>query len=171
LPCPFCGVQAAVFCETSVWWVRCENCQAESGSSDTDDGAAEIWNLRSKPAAGGVKPAIDSPTVVVGYTNWRGQYGEREIVPMRPWFGSTDWHPEEQWLLKAWDVERDAERDFAIKDVGFKSPQPEAGITDEMVERAAACIKGGSTFSQEDRADMARAALTAALSTEGQSDV
>jgi hypothetical protein len=40
-----------------------------------------------------------------------------------------------------------------------------------MVERAAACIKGGSTFSQEDRADMARAALTAALSTEGQSDV
>lgn len=61
----------------------------------------------------------DSPTVVIGYTNWRGEYGEREIVPMRPWFGSTDWHPEAQWLLKAWDVEKDAERDFAIKDIGF----------------------------------------------------
>lgn len=60
----------------------------------------------------------DSPTVVIGYTNWRGEYGEREIVPMHPWFGATDWHPELQWLLKAWDVAKDAERDFAIKDIG-----------------------------------------------------
>lgn len=70
LPCPFCGVQAAVFCETSVWWVRCENCQAESGSSDTDEGATEIWNTRSKPVAGvEVKPLEWSKT----------SYGQPEV--------------------------------------------------------------------------------------------
>ena len=29
-------------------------------------------------------------------------------------FGSTQWHPEPQWLLQAWDVDKDAERDFAL---------------------------------------------------------
>lgn len=31
----------------------------------------------------------------------------------------------------------------------------------EMIERVAACIKGGSVFSQEDRLDIARAAIEA----------
>lgn len=83
--------------------------------------AAMLAALPAPHPVGEQEPVADSPTVVMGYTNWRGEYAEREIVPMRPWFGSTDWHPEPQWLLKAWDVQKDAERDFAIKDIGFAS--------------------------------------------------
>lgn len=79
-------------------------------------------------------PDRDSPTVVIGYTNWRGEYAEREIVPMRPWFGSTEWHKEPQWLLTAWDVAKDAERDFAIKDIGFLTPSPTLEPSDAEVE-------------------------------------
>jgi len=57
------------------------------------------------------------------YTNWRGETSVRTITPIRVWFGSTDWHPEPQWLLRAFDHDKNAERDFALKD--FRGP-PEA---------------------------------------------
>jgi predicted DNA-binding transcriptional regulator YafY len=51
------------------------------------------------------------------YTNWRGETAERLILPVRLWFGTTEWHKHEQWLLRAVDIEKDAERDFALKDI------------------------------------------------------
>ena len=32
-------------------------------------------------------------------------------------FSSTEWHKEEQWLLKALDLDKNEDRDFAIKDI------------------------------------------------------
>lgn len=60
--------------------------------------------------------------VLIGYTNYRGEYSRRKIVPARVWFGSTEWHPEEQWLLEAYDVEKGAVRDFALRDVVLALP-------------------------------------------------
>jgi len=51
------------------------------------------------------------------YTNYRGETAAREIIPRRVWFGATDWHPEEQWLLDALDVAKGAERSFALRDI------------------------------------------------------
>lgn len=51
------------------------------------------------------------------YTNWRGETAWRRIVPRGLRFASTEWHPEPQWLLDAWDVEKGAERSFALRDV------------------------------------------------------
>jgi ribonuclease HI len=53
----------------------------------------------------------------VTYTNYRGETRQRTIEPKSVWFGSTEWHPEEQWLLKATDIEKGEERDFALKDI------------------------------------------------------
>lgn len=50
-------------------------------------------------------------------TNWKGVTGERTIVPRAIWFGATEWHPEPQWLLAAWDVEKDALRDFSLASI------------------------------------------------------
>ena len=50
------------------------------------------------------------------YRNWRGEVSDRVIIPRRVWFGSTEWHPEPQWLLTAWDAGKNAERDFALCD-------------------------------------------------------
>jgi len=61
-------------------------------------------------------------TVKIIYTNYKGETAERTIIPIELWFGSTEYHPEEQWLLKAFDVEKKAERNFAVKDVkGWKT--------------------------------------------------
>jgi hypothetical protein len=60
--------------------------------------------------------------VTILYTNWRGEKGERAIVPKNIYFGSTRWHPEAQWLLHALDVEKQEHRDFAIKDIESWEP-------------------------------------------------
>ncbi len=55
--------------------------------------------------------------VVIVYTNWKGETAERPIKPIELWFGSTQWHPDEQWLLKAIDIQKNEQRDFALKDI------------------------------------------------------
>lgn len=54
---------------------------------------------------------------VLVYTNHRGIRSTRHIRPLAVWWGSTEWHPQEQYLLKAWDIDKSAERDFALSDI------------------------------------------------------
>ena len=68
------------------------------------------------------RAAPEGQPVTLTYTNWRGETAERTITPKRIWFGSTDWHPEPQWLLTAFDAEKQADRDFALKDFGQALP-------------------------------------------------
>ncbi|WEO73150.1 hypothetical protein [Agrobacterium vitis] len=56
--------------------------------------------------------------VTLTYTNYRGETSERTILPKNIWFGSTEWHPEPQWLLTAFDLGKQTVRDFALKDFG-----------------------------------------------------
>lgn len=56
------------------------------------------------------------------YRNWRGEASWRQVIPFYVWFGKTEWHPEPQWLLRAFDVDRRADRDFAMKDIIGSAP-------------------------------------------------
>ena len=60
------------------------------------------------------------------YTNWQGFTSYRNIIPKSIEFKSTDWHKEEQWILNAFDVDKQADRGFAIKDI-------KEWITDDMI--------------------------------------
>lgn len=63
------------------------------------------------------------------YTNHRGETGQRKVIPMSVRFGSTEWHPKPQWLLRTWDLDKNAEREFAMGDIGAApsaTPMPEA---------------------------------------------
>lgn len=51
------------------------------------------------------------------YTNYKGETRERNITPITIWYGHTDFHPEDQWLIKALDNDKDQIRDFALKDM------------------------------------------------------
>ncbi|WP_210246253.1 hypothetical protein [Aureimonas fodinaquatilis] len=94
------------------WEARCHSIM---GALDYDFG----WSDPKMDA----EPAADTgQAVTLTYTNWRGETDARSIVPITVWFGSTDWHPEPQWLLKAFDVAKEAERDFALKDFGHPAP-------------------------------------------------
>ena len=55
--------------------------------------------------------------VKICYRNHRGEVGLRLITPIEIWFGRTQWHEGNQWLLKAHDHNKDAVRDFALQDV------------------------------------------------------
>jgi len=59
----------------------------------------------------------DTYAVVIRYRNHRGEVALRRIEPRNIWFGSTEWHPREQWLLNAYDHDKQAERDFALADI------------------------------------------------------
>jgi hypothetical protein len=49
--------------------------------------------------------------------NWKGIPGHRKIQVARIYFGSTEYHPEEQWLLEALDIDKKEYRIFAMKDM------------------------------------------------------
>jgi predicted DNA-binding transcriptional regulator YafY len=55
--------------------------------------------------------------IKIVYKNYRGETALREVLPQRVWFGATEWHPEEQWLLEAIDLDKGAPRSFALRDI------------------------------------------------------
>jgi len=55
--------------------------------------------------------------VKILYTNWQGKTRYRKIIPISIEFKSTNWHHEEQWILNAIDIEKNAERGFAVRDI------------------------------------------------------
>ncbi|MCK4819112.1 hypothetical protein KA005_25290 [bacterium] len=59
----------------------------------------------------------ENPPLTFEYTNWEGKTAVRKVRPIEIWYGKTKWHPKKGWLLKAIDVEKGAERDFALKDI------------------------------------------------------
>lgn len=60
----------------------------------------------------------DAPLVVaIDYTNWRGERSIRRIIPGRTWLGTTEHHPDQQWLLDAIDVDKGGVRTFAMRDI------------------------------------------------------
>lgn len=61
------------------------------------------------------KPDIDE--VRFEYKNHAGKIATRRVMPLEIWFGSTQFHPKEQWMLKAYDLDKEADRDFAIADI------------------------------------------------------
>lgn len=59
----------------------------------------------------------DKKIVKILYTNWKGVTSYRNIIPESIEFKATEWHPEVQWILNAFDVEKNAIRGFALKDI------------------------------------------------------
>ncbi|UXR28962.1 WYL domain containing protein [Bacillus phage Nachito] len=59
------------------------------------------------------------------YKNWRGVESRRTVLVGYVCWGSTEWHPEEQWLLKAFDKEKKDSRMFALKDIRNITPVKE----------------------------------------------
>ena len=56
-------------------------------------------------------------SVILDYTNYRGERSKRVIIPMAVRWGSNQWHPIQQWLLDAIDMKNGQARTFALKDI------------------------------------------------------
>jgi predicted DNA-binding transcriptional regulator YafY len=55
--------------------------------------------------------------VKILYSNHRNEISIRNIVPIESVFKATEYHPEEQWLLRAYDLDRQDERHFAFNNI------------------------------------------------------
>jgi len=53
----------------------------------------------------------------VKYKTWQGEIGIRNIIPQNVYYGSTVYHKENQWLMDVWDVEKNAQRTYAMMDI------------------------------------------------------
>lgn len=52
------------------------------------------------------------------YVNYKGAIAIRNVIPQSLRFGSTEFHIEQQqWLLVAYDIDKQAQREFALKDI------------------------------------------------------
>lgn len=102
------------------------------GGEDEDGAAPDT----SKP---------DGSELAMIYRNWRGEIGLRRIgaAGMSIWHGSTEWHPEPQPLLRAFDLDKQAWRDFALEDCAFlfhdQGSNAEAGPGPDAGEEAPSC--------------------------------
>jgi len=61
--------------------------------------------------------------VTFTYKNHRGETSVRLVRPIMIAFGSTDFHPKPQWLLYGWDLQKEAERTYAMADIKDWSPR------------------------------------------------
>ena len=55
--------------------------------------------------------------VKIVYTNYKGETGIRSVIPQCIIFDCNEWHKEPQWLMTAYDLEKEADRTFALKDI------------------------------------------------------
>lgn len=55
-------------------------------------------------------------TLTVSYKNHRGEIATRTISPRSIQFTSTEFHQAPQWIMHAYDHEKQALRSFAMKD-------------------------------------------------------
>ena len=51
------------------------------------------------------------------YRNWQGVVATRTARVVSLSYGSTEWHPSPQWVLRAIDLEKKAMRLFALSDM------------------------------------------------------
>jgi hypothetical protein len=71
-----------------------------------------------------------SREVSILYRNWKGEVAWRRIVPLSISFESSQWHPVPQWIMRALDIDKEAERSFAIADIqNWKQPSLSAGLS------------------------------------------
>lgn len=55
--------------------------------------------------------------VRIVYTNHEGRTKIRNISPQAIRFGYSKWHPKQQWLLDAFDLDKNADRTFAMNGI------------------------------------------------------
>lgn len=68
-------------------------------------------------ARGAIEAAPASPLLSFTYTNWKGVTERRRVRLLGLRRGKTPWHPKEQFLLRAFCLDRGAEREFAVSDI------------------------------------------------------
>lgn len=74
------------------------------------------------------------PAVSFWYTNHTGKVAKRWVVPLRIWYGETEYYEGPRWFLEAHDQDRNATRNFSLERITDQEP-PFHGLTAAQAER------------------------------------
>jgi hypothetical protein len=107
-PCPICANYEGGLAEDRCSTTPCPECTAKRTPCQQ---AAGIHHVPCEHFDGQGRPIV---AVAMPYTNHNGERRERVFKPLQVWYGSTKWHPTPQWFMRVWDVEKQAERDYAL---------------------------------------------------------
>lgn len=83
--------------------------------------------------------------VSVRYKNWRGEVADRDVTPLDFRWGSTEWHPEPGWIMRAFDHGKGEEREFSLADCDFLGLSSREAVLAEAA-KAALSKQGGKTM-------------------------
>lgn len=64
----------------------------------------------------GCNKMLNNP-MEIKYKNWKGEISFRKIIPVKLWYGMSEFHQGKQWFLRAYDIDKLDKRDFAVKDI------------------------------------------------------
>lgn len=118
-PCPFCGRRPTGIVVSPEFAPVCDvicGCGGSMNACNDEEFAIEAWNTRATTPKAGVDE------IAFGYTNWRGKTSQRRAIPISVRYGSSDYHKEDQWLMLALDLDKDEEREFAMRDMLLIDP-------------------------------------------------
>lgn len=74
---------------------------------------------RGMPSTFTLHAVTSGREALIDYTNWKGQRAERTILPLQLWYGTTEQHPEPQWIVRAVDSEKQLLRDFTLHTIHY----------------------------------------------------
>lgn len=115
--------------------MACPNCKSNAyemgygmagggmGSYKICENCGEIYDKEQDPDAAVIHPSHETvgfetaKVVYILYTNHAGITADRRIIIKGVTWKNTPWHPEKQYIIDAWDCDKDAERSFALKSV------------------------------------------------------
>lgn len=66
------------------------------------------------------------------YKNYKGVVSIRHVQPKEVIWTHNEWHPQDQWMLYAFDLDKQAMRTFALKDCDFTTT--EISVTSNVKE-------------------------------------
>lgn len=55
--------------------------------------------------------------IIIYYKNWKGEESYRNVSVLGFYWGHSPYHEGDQMFMKAWDHDKDQERNFAVKDI------------------------------------------------------
>lgn len=94
-----------------------------------------------------LRPAPQNAEVLMDFTNYKGIRSIRRIRPIRMFWGSTTFHRQDQFFIKAYDLEKNGEiRDFPLKGIHSFAPLNRTPELDPFV-----CKHCGMTYSHHDK--------------------
>ena len=91
---------------------------------------------------------VDAEPLKFTYRNWKGELSLRSAVPRRVYFGSTEYHKEPQWLMEAFDADKQAVRTFAMLDMDIQAQPAPATEPDPLTILAERQEPLGAEFAQ-----------------------